>query len=436
MSALLLQLPPEVLLEIIELLHEDYCLAEVDSDPEVIDISWLFTEQVEGRRGNPLEALRLYGSFSTHSSSILYSHRTCIYLSNLCTPTLFQSLDVTRLRGGDQEPLFNFISKLGHVVKGLSLNMMPDIWSEAEAEDLNARVLDHCDAVRRLTIFHERDDTSKPQQLLDNIRNLSSLEEIHIIDADEWLDFWDDISVRDAPSHLAHRLLDAVLDAHASRLRTITLFGVTPLTIATFEKIQRTTPKLNRLEFIRGLDVHHRESLAAPTAWACAANLQHVSLTRCRGAHAAIFTQQLAAGAIGRLRTLYMSICGARSDDETLPKPGATKWTIPPLEVLELDHFAAWEMHHFAMIHARKVFLSRVWKLAGMRGAKALIMAMTDTTTFPGAIELHVTPEWSDQDFDDLRTECFKRGIKVVERDWRFVEIEGYTKKRVFPLNL
>lgn len=62
MSALLLQLPPEVLLEIIELLHEDYRLAEVDWDPEVIDISWLFTEQVEGRRGNPLEALRLYGS--------------------------------------------------------------------------------------------------------------------------------------------------------------------------------------------------------------------------------------------------------------------------------------------------------------------------------------------------------------------------------------
>ena len=313
---------------------------------------------------------------------------------------------------------------------------MPDIWSEEEAEDLNTRVLDHCDSVRRLTIFHERDDTSRPQQLFDHIRNLSSLEEIHIIDADEWLEFWDDIPVSDAPSHLAHRLLDVVLDAHASHLRTIVLFGVTPLTIATFEKLQRTTPKLNRLQMIRGLDVHHRESLAAPIAWACAANLQHVSLTRCRGAHAAIFTRQLAAGAIGHLRTLYMSICGARSDDETLPVPGATKWTIPPLEILELDHFAAWEMCHFAMIHARKVFLSRVWKLAGMRSAKALIMAMTDTTTFPGAIELHVTHEWSDQDLDDLRTTCFTRGIKVVERDWRFVEIEGYTKKRVFPLNL
>lgn len=69
MSTLLLQLPPEVLLEIIELLYEDYRTTDVDSDPEVIDISWLFAE--EGWRGNPLEALRLYEYFSPYGSSIL-----------------------------------------------------------------------------------------------------------------------------------------------------------------------------------------------------------------------------------------------------------------------------------------------------------------------------------------------------------------------------
>ena len=59
MSVLLLRLPPEVLLEIIELLYEDYYATSVYSDPEeMIDISWLFAEQ-EGWRGNPLEALRL-----------------------------------------------------------------------------------------------------------------------------------------------------------------------------------------------------------------------------------------------------------------------------------------------------------------------------------------------------------------------------------------
>jgi len=338
------------------------------------------------------------------------------------------------LKGGDQRSLFEFISQLGHVVKDLSLNLVPVKKNRVEAEEFNARALGHCDNVRRLTIFHGKEDRSEPRPLFEQIRNLLSLEEIHIIDAGEWLDFWDDIPASDASKHLAHQLLDVVLDAHAPRLRTIVLFGVTPLTISTFEKIQHTTPKLNRLEIIRGLAVHHRDSLANPAAWRCAANLQHISLTRCRGAHAAIFTRQLAAGAIGRLRTLYMSICGAWSDDETLP--GATTWTIPALEVLELDHFAEWEMRHFAMIHAKKVFLSRVWQMAGMREAKAVVMTMQDTTTFPEVIELHVTPEWKDQDFNYLRVVCSARGIKVMERDWRFYEIGVYTKKRVLPLYL
>jgi len=337
------------------------------------------------------------------------------------------------LEGGDQQSLYKLISKLGHVVKDVSLNLVLDSRSRAEAEDLNARVLGHFDNVRRLTIFHEKEDKSEPKLLFDKIRDLSSLKEIHIIDANQRLSFWGDIPPDDAPNHLAHRLLDVVLDAHASHLRTIVLFGVTPMTTATFEKLQYTTPKLNRLEIIRGLAVHNREPLANPTAWACAANLQHMSLTRCRGAHAAIFTRQLAAGAIGRLRTLYMSICGAWSDDETLP--GATKWTIPALEVLELDHFAGWEMHHFAMIHAKKVSLSRVWQMAGMRESEAVIMAMNDMATFPEVVELRVTPYWNDQDFDDLQAVCFARGVKVVERNWNFREIGGY-KKRVLPLYL
>ena len=319
-------------------------------------------------------------------------------------------------------------------MKDISLNLVLDHRSRAAAEDFNAHVLGHFDNVRRLTIFHGKEDTSEPKLLFDKIRDLSSLEEIHIIDAGEWLDFEDDIASEDAPNHLAHRLLDVALDAHASRLRTIVLFGVTPLTVGTFEKIQYTAPKLNRLDIIRGLTVHHRELLANPAAWACAANLQHMSLTCCRGAHAAIFVRQLAAGVMGPLRTLYMSICGAWSDDETLP--GATKWTIPALEVLELDHFAGWEMGHFAMIHAKKVFLSRVWRMAGMRDPSALIMAMADNRTFPEVTELHVTPNWSDQNFGYLRAVCLARDIKVVERDWRFGATKRYTKKRVLPLNL
>lgn len=70
MSAFLLQLPQEVLLEIIELLYDDYRV-DTDPDAEVADISWLFTDGEGGWRRSPLEALRLYECLIPYVSNIL-----------------------------------------------------------------------------------------------------------------------------------------------------------------------------------------------------------------------------------------------------------------------------------------------------------------------------------------------------------------------------
>ena len=70
MGDLLLHLPLEVLLEVTELLHEDYRLAWIDSILERPASLLLFPEKVEKWRGHPLKALRLYGSFSLYGSSI------------------------------------------------------------------------------------------------------------------------------------------------------------------------------------------------------------------------------------------------------------------------------------------------------------------------------------------------------------------------------
>ena len=70
MDALLFQLPLEVLLEVIKLIHEEYRLAWIDSILERPAFILLFPEQVEKWSGHPLKALRLYGSFSPYGSSI------------------------------------------------------------------------------------------------------------------------------------------------------------------------------------------------------------------------------------------------------------------------------------------------------------------------------------------------------------------------------
>jgi hypothetical protein len=230
--------------------------------------------------------------------------------------------------------------------------------------------------IRRLTIFHEKEDKSEPRLLFDKIRDLSSLEEIHIIDADEWLDFWGDIPSDDAPNHLAHRLLDVVLDAHASRLRTIVLFGVTPMTIGTFEKIQYTAPKLNRLEIIRGIAVHHRESLASPAAWACAANLQHVSLTAAGCARRYLHATARSGSNRASAHIAHVHLrCN-----------GQTTGRITRSNEVDYSSFGGLGVGPLCRVGdapfrddpRQKGFLSRVWQMAAMREPEALIMAMKD----------------------------------------------------------
>ena len=70
MSALLLRLHQDVILEVIKLLNEDYRLIWGDSIIGVKDFSLFFPEQAEEWRRHPLKALRLYGSSSPYGSSI------------------------------------------------------------------------------------------------------------------------------------------------------------------------------------------------------------------------------------------------------------------------------------------------------------------------------------------------------------------------------
>ena len=70
MSAFLLRLHQDVVLEVIKLLNADYRLIWMDSIVGVKDFSLFFPEQVEEWRRHPLKALRLYGSPSPFGSSI------------------------------------------------------------------------------------------------------------------------------------------------------------------------------------------------------------------------------------------------------------------------------------------------------------------------------------------------------------------------------
>jgi len=110
-----------------------------------------------------------------------------------------------------------------------------------------------------------------------------------------------------------------------------------------------------------------------------------------------------------------LAMCGDPSDDKR--PPGPIKWTIPALDTLKLDHFATWEMEHLQLIHAKKLFLSRVWRQGPEGMYKMVLQQIAHKRAFPEATEVHVTTDWSGEDFRELQRVCSAKDVKMITRD-------------------
>jgi hypothetical protein len=129
----------------------------------------------------------------------------------------------------------------------------------------------------------------------------------------------------------------------------------------------------------------------------------------CEGIHVAIFVNQLAAGIFGHPRTVQLASCGHYSDEENLPF--APKWTIPRLELLELDPFAPWEIKYLGQIYAEIICMDRTWQW----GSEGLVEALKDSSMFPGVQTLEVADSWEEVHLGGLKEACLSRGIKAME---------------------
>jgi hypothetical protein len=278
-------------------------------------------------------------------------------------------------------------------------------------------VVGHCRSLKKLTIEHQEHDTASCSLLVQALSTLTQLEALHILCT--YHDIWSGLtSYHHVSSTLNHRLLNAILDHHRSRLRSLSLNGWTPLHASTYRKIRDTATHLREIDIRRDIGVELRSVLAEPQRWACADHLQHIRLVHCQGVHAAIFSNQLAAGIFGHPRTVYLSRCGDDSDQEDLPR--APKWNIPRLELLELDHFSPWEMNYLGQIHTRVVRMNRTWQ----HGCEQLTEALKDAAMFPGVQVLKIADWWEQECeywwkgcecFGDFQEVCRSRGINTVE---------------------
>ncbi len=326
---------------------------------------------------------------------------TCKYLANICAPALFRTITNSRKTIN----LLDYLINIGCFVKHLNLHL------HGTDEHVLSEVVNRCSDLRCLTIHHYSGKKLDSVELLAALKALPALAEICFKEFPSFR--WEAVRGEDA----AHTMFKPLLQVHGNKLRSLKISGHGMLANGGFASLTHDASRLVELELDKVLHVGLRHLFAESRTWACAGHLQSLTFIQCGGLHANIFTQKLASGVFGHPQRVSMAICGDPSDDRK--SPGPIEWTIPALDTFELDHFATWEMEHLQLIHAKKVFLSRVWRQGPGGMYKTVIQHIAEKRAFPEVVEVHVTTDWSDEDFRELQCVCSARGVKLVMRDWK-----------------
>jgi hypothetical protein len=373
--SLLLDLPIEIQIEIIELLQCDWQ-----------------GRRVGRQQTHPLKSLRL----------------TCKQFEALCNPVFAKCICIRTSDRPALELRKELASKFAKYLKA----MVCDISEQAGAKDLFIQselaltmILKRAVYLQKISLYHDSTDTKAHSQLLSAISNLSALEEVRI----RKFDYPPEPPPYDiVQSTFHHRLLNQILDCHSQRLRVLEVCGTTPMHESTFLKLRDTASQLRKLDLIQCLTIETR-GFAYPQIWACAGRLEYLCIRRCT-IHPSTITRHLGAGVFGPLRIFVIIGCNESSGDP--PKSTSTVWTIPPLGEVKVDQFNDLEMSGIGSIHAKEVHMRMV-----PSGRSLCIEAFRRSTTFPEVAELHVEDDWDDKDFEELKRSCAMRGLTKVERD-------------------
>ena len=339
--------------------------------------------------------------------SLMRSPSTCKRLANLCAPTLFHTIT-----NGNRSPekltsLLDYLTNIGCFVKRLILKLD----EQGRDDPILAEIVKKCSDLRHLTIDYYREDTSDRVLLLAAFKTLPALTGLSINELTN--SYWSRLVMDE--DNFVHKTFKPMLESHRN-LRSLKVSGYRALESGGYASLIHDAPRLIELALRGVIHLGLRNSLADTQTWACATHLQSLTFVQCSGLHVVIFTQMLASGVFGHPKKVTLEACGDRCDDREPPRPFARM--IPPLDILELDNFEAWEMEHLQLIHAKVVFLSRVWRRGPEEMYKLAIQQISDRRAFPAAAEIHVTNDWSDGDFGELQRVCSTRGVKLVAKDW------------------
>ena len=410
----LLGLPVELLLYILEILQE---ATEIPSNPD---------EDLY-----PLLSLRLCAQITLLRSSFsLIKSRTCKRIHQLVTPHIYKKVNLNTIPGVSTNDTRGFtrgsltrtqmlsrhIPRVGLFIREASIRVLkPGLWHRAlDVEAAIAGIFSSIPRLESLTIVYDRQDCdpSSHSQLLEATPHLTALRHLTFREAEPPKG----VAVFDVPfekcgSHIAARLLAAIITHHGQAILTIMLYGRIELDLPLFERLRSDTPNLQTLHVRCAISFHHHSLLNERQPWSCSGTLRSLTFLQCNF-DAGYVALHLALGTFGALRHCALFSIGHGTAAEST-KADVT-WNGPPLDSFRLDHFMHWELDALAVVSTRVLVVTTI-------DHAYLARLMQRPTAFPRVERIRISDQWEEVDLCSLRWAAAARGVEVVP-DWKWRE--------------
>jgi len=268
--------------------------------------------------------------------------------------------------------------------------------------------------IRKLIIYYHQNDYYGHPRLLQAFSNLPHLDSIDTRDALFKADAdYGETTQTTVSKTWWNRLVQYFLDNYPSRLRSVRLYGMSPLHLAAFCKIRDRLPALEYLDLTMSIGLDLRDAFAYQTRWK--SSLTRLVLRQCTGVHVTVVANHVASGVFGNLQYLTLSMCGHASDDPdlALPPHNDLSWLISTMQRVEIDHADHWRVAALARLHVRELVLSRVPR-------KTELLVAQRERLFSGLEKLSISPTNESEFLSEMRKAAARRGITVTTDDVPF----------------
>lgn len=319
--------------------------------------------------------------------------------------------------------------KFGNLVHNLTLIMENGI-SDDKVLPLYG-LLSQFPNTRALTVIHDREDLASHTALQCALDKFPELEcvTVQVKDYNPGFTHLPHPNV-DSSATFFHHFLQAVLNVHASHIRSLHLHTLLPLHPDIYLQIRDGMPSLQSITFAGNIDMDLRGRFEEPTPWASGKTgaLKDFTLSRCE-IHSMYFTRNILSGVYGtHLKSMRIISCGADDIEESYTMPA---FTLVPISIdnLHLHHPLAWELSVMAFIPVRDMSITRPHPQAFVELPNLLEERLPNTDGsfigFSGLKRLRLSAKlaldrtWEKFDpsaklaYEELRERCEVRGIEL-----------------------